>query len=353
MKLLLSFFIINSIYSCCSFGDTGTLERTLSKEFTFNENIEPIVESIANDTIDPFFEFILKDGNETVQRIKGRSVLFSKILTDRLIVTAPLGDEEANLKALKIIISKGLDLSNLQPSRSIKSGPLDEYNNISPSILASNTCNMNAINILKSHNVNFSNLFNAYLPLRRSYNTDPGSREEKACNDVLKENIISGGNWDITSVYHFFNGKMELNNNEFIDGALLDPMPDEIKTLLRSKYGIVFSKRPNTIEPDEKEFELMRDQLTFAEHNHDDKYKSSGVYWEKWWPQSSPDRKAWLCYYSSFDEAVSALKFAGWSEDDLASKNIPHTSYTNFKLKSPPIGNFAVKTFVQYCNSIK
>jgi hypothetical protein len=324
------------------------------REFGSNENIDDFLNPIKNGKLNPFFELKRdSDYNSVTIYREGRSILFSKILTDRLVVTSPLGNEKSNIDIMIEIISKGIDFNLPQPTSSLKESPLNSQREASISNLASDTCNVKVLNIMKSHKVDFSDLFNAYLPLRRSYNTDPGSREEKACNDVLKENIISGGNWDITSVYHFFNGKMELINNEFIDGALLDPMPDEIKALLRSKYGIIFSKRPNTTEPDEKEFELMRDQLTFAEQDQEDVYKRSDLYWEKWWPQSSPDRKAWLCYYSSFDEAVSALKFSGWSEADLASKNIPYTSWSNFKLKSPPIGNFAVKTFVQYCNSIK
>lgn len=353
MKALFSFLTLNFAFSSFAFAEYVPNELRIFRELLNNENIDSIVSSIENETLNPFYNLDYSGSEVKVNYTEGKSFLFSTILTNRLTPPNIKGNINTNIYALDLIIRKGLNVKAPQPAHTSPDSPLSGIYILPVSNLASDTCNIDVINLMKSHDVDFSDLFNAFLPLRRSYSTDPGSREEKACNDVLKENIISGGNWNITSVYHFFNGKMDLNDNEFIDGALLDPMPDDIKNLLRSKYGIVFSKRPNTIEPDEKEFELMRDQLTFAEQDQEDTYKRSDVYWEKWWPQSSPDRKAWLCYYSSFDEAVSALKFAGWSEADLASKNIPYTSWSNFKLKSPPIGNFAVKTFVQYCNSIK
>lgn len=297
------------------------------------QSIAPIIKSIRSNKLDPFYGFNLGPISTP-----GNSYLAAAILSVRMSLNNPVGSEAENVELLRIIIDKGLSVNQKQSDG-------DWFMNNTLLDLASRECNTSAVDLLLSNGADPKREdFYWTNSLYKSFNYELNSPNDMKCASMVLKFLDTTDKISLETAYKFLSGRFDMVDNPLLKGAMLDiDLKPEIKEKLAEKFDVNPSPRPITEEPSGDWFSVFKKHLGQPGSSSDrpgpDNYKN-------WWPQYSENEKAWACYYSSFDELYPLLLKIGLSEDQIMHQPLTSAYASAF-------GEFAVKIFVPFCNSLR
>jgi hypothetical protein len=315
-----------------------TVKELLSYEDQIrnSSSISSILRDIKNGKIDPIVS--LDRTTNTIYVEAGVSEMAYTLIKNRFDVRKPLGNEQENLDLLYTIIKSGVNLNYLPD-------PKFDENIRSLMDEAATTCSPSAVNILIKNGANpaledfyWVKAFNQWL------DSESGSQFEKNClavADLLSDKSNSLGMYAIEKLFF---PKEDRNSHlgSFSQGAnLAENFTQKMKDSLENNLGIKLSKLPDGDEPSKDWYKVYYDSIAVARGQD---YRNVG---QDWWNDLTDTEKAWACYYSSFDEALTAYHNLGITDETLTTKSVGG-SYVIFAFDK-----FPVYVFGPYCNSIK
>jgi hypothetical protein len=330
----ITFVLSSSVFAARlpTVNESISIENSLKK----SSSIRDIINLINNNKIDPFYRDAGMDGYVASP---GQSMLATALLKDRMKLDAPLGSQSENLELLALLIKKGLNLNIMHEefSSSEKKSLLNR---------ASSECATSAIDLLISKGADqaFEDFY--WLnSLYKSFDYDAGSINDTKCSGLVLKFLDSAKGISLETAYRFLSGGYNLTNNPFLNGSMLaEFLSEDIKAKLHDSFGIIKpSTRPSKVNLGEQWFKNFKDR--FGQPTSSTDVHGSNFYLN-WWPQYSAIEKAWACYFSSFDEMYPLLKDMGLSDDQIMHQPLTSKYAAEF-------GEFAVKVFVPYCNSIR
>ncbi len=333
MKSLLVIFAL-VLSSSVMAARLPTLEeiRKIDSILEKSNSLQPVIDLINQNKITPFYGFY-KEPIST----PGTSLIASS-LAKRLNLDNPIGTEEENLKVFKMLSSLGLDFNKQKVEIGLNESSLLSY--------ASNECSSSIFGLAKQANANLG-AENSYWvkAMNRGFNYEENSKEDLKCSSLALSLVDFANGMTLETAIRLFTGDIQ-RVNKYVSGQVLTNwIRQDLQAKLKTKFGIIPSPVPagdKWSEQWENDFVKMFPYPS-VEDNED------GVYaHELWWDKYSPQEKEWACYISSFDEAYHVFKdVIGYTDDQIM-----HTNLTG-AYAGVIFGEFVVKEFVPYCDSLR
>lgn len=330
--VLMSIFLASSVSAARLPNEKESI--AITKMLKGAQSIKPLIDLIRSNQIDPFYKFQNFEPFST----PGLSYIAATILTNRTTLDNPVGLESENLELLKVIIEKGLDVNQKQTNA-------ETYRDNTLLDLASRECSESVVELLVSSGAD-DTLEDFYWlnSFHKGFNYATGTINDIKCANLTMRFLESSKVIKFETAFRFLSGGYDLTYNPFLMGASLDlDVPNKMKNKLRDKFGLEASRRPTGAEPSGAWGEAFKKRLSAPSQNND---SHGPMFYLNWWPQYTDSEKAWACYYSSFDEMYPLLRSMGMSDEQIMHTPLP-SKYAN------SFGEFAVKIFVPYCNSIR
>jgi len=301
-----------------------------------SNSVSQLLKDIKSGKIDPIVS--MHHLNDTIYVEPGVSEIAHYVIQYRFDAKKPLGSDQENLDLLNTIINSGVNLNYLRapkfPNEIITL--MDE---------AATACSPSAVNILIKNGANPSlEDFYWIKAFRQWFDAESNSQFEKNCFAVADQLSDKSNSLGMYAIERLFFPKVDTDANlgSFTEGGILETnFSQKMKDSLENKLGIKLSKLPDGDEPSkdwQKDFFI---NMSVA-RGQDDHNRG-----QNWWNGLTVTEKAWACYYSSFDEALTAYHNLGIMDETLITKSVGG-SYVIFAFDK-----FPVYVFGPYCNSIK
>lgn len=318
------------------------------EEFNRYSNLimqSPSVASLISDIklgkINPMTEIVWN--NEKMKREivsnPGRSSFASQVIVSRFDARKPLGNEQENLDLLNAIIQSGVNLNIAQTDNG-------DYQNNSLMDVATKFCSLSAVNLLIKDGANPSlEDFYWVQAFNNWYDAESDSAFEKNCfavADLMVNKAQSLSMKTIPMLFFPYIDEARGSVGSFVNGHKLEGnLSANMKNALADNLGITLSERPSGDLPDETWFNDFKDVMATGIGQD---YQERGI---TWWNKQSDVQRAWACYFSSFDETLTALHNLGYSDEELTTKSIGGSYIMKI------FNKFPVYVFGPYCNSLK
>ena len=341
MKLI--FIMMISVFTLSAHADTRLPTYAESKSIISlldsNNSIRPLIDEIKSKRLSPFYEV----HGDIISR-KGRSALFHTLIDRRFdLGSKNKGDLKENLELLELIIQMGLNINIEQPINMI------DKEDKTPLHLLSRNCSIELFNLFTKHGADPSldnTLWSHANALSRNKNLDTTTKAKCA---FVAEYLLSNANGlsarTIYANYAEWDGEID-----FSGGEILRPNTSiNMIKIFKDRFSVNFSTEPSSEIPSDEWYEeflkhFKRPSMNYSYENRTEEFARN------WWEAQPLELKKWACYYSTFDEAITML-INGAGEDPkwLASSSgsIMQTD------ASRAYGEFAIETFVPYCQALK
>lgn len=337
MKLTLFLFIVSFSVFAESRIPTNEESKEIDKLINSNNSLSQLIQLIENDTIDPMYSWF--DGTKSTA---GESTLFYKTVYYRFDpIKGYKGNLEENLKLIKLLISKGLNVNAIQPANLLNG--VEQL----PITSASDTCSIDLLNILLNNGMNIDLDKGAWLSTLRMSLEISNVNLKKNCEMISEFYLKNTNGLSLESIFDLFatlNDEVTFTRGDMVHKVL----SAQSLATLSEKYGVNFNIEPTSSSaPSDEWFASFQEVLRRPMQNTN--FKKSEVLALAWWNSQSDDLKQWACHYSTFNEVYDLLIINRADKDALL--NFPASSLIGKKYRG--FGSFAIDVFRPYCNSLK
>lgn len=335
MKNILSIFALTITSANLWAARVPTLDEglTISKKIENNQSVSDLISLVKSDKLD-FIVVYSNDNTKMMSKVTGKSTFAASVIVERLNSQNPKGNTQENLLLLDAIISKGVDV-NLKQTDDTKYGGKDFWKgDVTLVTMAAESCSLDTIKLLEKRGAdlgaetfNWARAFN-----QATLRTAP---LDQPCKDVAEYLLSKSRTSDLYTIRSFLYS--EAHGDKFLNGQDIDQsLSDNLKTQIFNTLNIKFSKLPDGEAPTQEWYEYFAEEVAKPYLSNSD-----------WWATQDDNHKAWACYLSTFDEAVSGFNTIGMSNDWLTSNSI------GGPFVFAVFSKWMVNDFAGYCNSIK
>jgi len=328
------FILTLAIFSTSVFAarlPTNEEGEDISSKIENNKSVSDLISLVKSDKLD----FISQFNSGKMIKTPGKSVFASSLIVERLNTQSPKGNLQENLTLLSLIIDRGVDLNMKQTDQTSKYGGTGFWNGEATLVtMAAEACSLDTIKLLEkkgadlgAETFNWARAFN-----QATLRTSP---MDQPCKDVAEYLLSKSRTSDLNTIRSFLYS--EAHGDKFLNGQDLDQsLSDNLKNQIFNTLNIKFSKLPDGEAPTQEWYEDFADNFGKPFIDSSD-----------WWARQDDNHKAWACYLSTFDEAVSGFNTIGMSNDWLTSNSIGGPFIFGVFSK------WMVNDFAGYCNSLK
>lgn len=331
-KLILTLAIISTSAFA---GRIPTLEEglSISKKIESSQSVSDLISLVKSNKLD-FIVVYSNDNSKMMSKVAGMSTFASSVIVERLNTWAPKGNIQENLSLLDAIITQGADV-NLKQTDNTKYGGKEFWNGRATFVtMAAEACSLDAIKLLEKRGAdlgaetfNWARAFN-----QATLRTLP---MDQPCKDTAEYLLSKARMSDLYTIRSLLYS--EAHGDKFLNGQDIDQsLNDNLKSQIFNMLRIKFSKLPDGEAPTQEWYEYFAEEVAKPYLSNSD-----------WWAEQDDNHKAWACYLSTFDEAVTGFNTIGMTNDWLTSNSIggPYIFAVFSK--------WMVNDFAGYCNSLK